>query len=428
MAIVRPVRAAVLGAGILGSTTALLLARQGVQVTLVDREHEPMRRASLVNEGKIHLGFVYGHDTTRATADTMLEGAVHFTPILRDLLGPAMDAVDVSRPFTYLIARDSMVAPDALLEHYDHVYRTLADRMLNDSTLDYLGSRALRPLRTLSYDEVAALVPSGLAAAAVETPERSVSTWDLASLVAEAVRNADGVDFEPGVAVEAVERSAAGFVVRGQRDGEAVMVRADQVVNCLWDGRLVVDATMDVAPPRQWTYRRKYRVLFNARTMASGQPSITIALGAYGDVVRHDRGDIGYASWYPECLQGWSTELAPPDSWMTSADSEQPDTVDHAMLAKRTLVALDEWCPGIAATEVLDVASGVIMAWGESDIVEHTSRLHRRDELGVWSYDGYHTVETGKFTCAPLMARRVATAVCDGSASWGQGRRRTAPQ
>ena len=49
-------RVAVLGAGILGSSLALFLARAGVRGTLFDKADRPMAAASRWTEGKIHLG------------------------------------------------------------------------------------------------------------------------------------------------------------------------------------------------------------------------------------------------------------------------------------------------------------------------------------------------------------------------------------
>src|SRR5262249_31158387 len=58
----------ILGAGLLGSGVALELARQGHEVTLLDQDARAMNRASLRNEGKIHLGLIYANDASLATA------------------------------------------------------------------------------------------------------------------------------------------------------------------------------------------------------------------------------------------------------------------------------------------------------------------------------------------------------------------------
>jgi len=51
-------RIAVLGAGVMGCSTAIFLARKGFQVSIFDKEKQPFSAASRWNEGKIHLGFI----------------------------------------------------------------------------------------------------------------------------------------------------------------------------------------------------------------------------------------------------------------------------------------------------------------------------------------------------------------------------------
>src|SRR5262245_28833608 len=81
-------RIAVLGAGLQGACAALALAAAGHTVDLYEREAQAMARASLNNEGKIHLGFVYARDTSLRTAHVMLAGAASFLPLLRCWIGP----------------------------------------------------------------------------------------------------------------------------------------------------------------------------------------------------------------------------------------------------------------------------------------------------------------------------------------------------
>jgi len=73
---------AVLGAGLQGAGVALELARRGIETTLVERDALAMNRASLRNEGKIHLGLIYANDTTHETAFLQLRGALRFRAIL----------------------------------------------------------------------------------------------------------------------------------------------------------------------------------------------------------------------------------------------------------------------------------------------------------------------------------------------------------
>jgi L-2-hydroxyglutarate oxidase LhgO len=68
----------IVGAGLQGCSIALELARLGVETLLVDRAERPFERASLRNEGKIHLGLVYAADRSLETARLQLRGALSF--------------------------------------------------------------------------------------------------------------------------------------------------------------------------------------------------------------------------------------------------------------------------------------------------------------------------------------------------------------
>ena len=83
-------RVAVLGAGIQGVCVSFALAKAGYTVTLVDRAPQPLLRASLRNEGKLHLGFVYCNDPDRITPALMLRSAFAFGPLLEHWLGHAL--------------------------------------------------------------------------------------------------------------------------------------------------------------------------------------------------------------------------------------------------------------------------------------------------------------------------------------------------
>jgi 2-polyprenyl-6-methoxyphenol hydroxylase-like FAD-dependent oxidoreductase len=84
MMIARETDVTVLGAGLTGTSTALELARSGVRVTLVEQDERSMNRASLRNEGKIHLGFVFSQDLTEASSRLQLHGRCGSAACSRD--------------------------------------------------------------------------------------------------------------------------------------------------------------------------------------------------------------------------------------------------------------------------------------------------------------------------------------------------------
>ncbi len=412
----RPVHVAVLGAGLQGVCIALELAGRGVSVDLVERDDLPLNRASLRNEGKIHLGFVYAKDASLATAEMMLDGALCFRPLLSRWTNGRFDRVARSRPFMYVVARDSLVSAERLAEHYEQVEQRHRERLAADPGLDYLGARPDRLWRPVERDVLPRVTSPDAAAAAFMTVEASIDLPATAALLRDVVATTPAIRFRPRRQVVGVQRTSAGFRVEGTEAGRAWSLQCDQVVNALWDGRLGVDATLGLRPQRAWSHRLKYRVLVELPPELRARSSMTIVLGAYGDVVVHPDG-CGYVSWYPECLREWSDELVPPVTWDAPCRGVVPEAPARE-LARGALRATDRWFPGLAEARPVTVDAGTIFAFGDTDITDPASGLHRRDTIGVWSIDGYHSVNTGKLTTAPRFAVDAADAVfgCTGMA------------
>jgi hypothetical protein len=137
---------------------------------------------------------------------------------------------------------------------------------------------------------------------------------------------------------------------------------------------------------------------------------VTIVLGSFGDVVRIDDRQI-YLSWYPACLAGISRELVPPP-WPRQPTGEAARRIIVEALAGlgEFMLPLRELTDGMIESSI--VAGGIIAAAGETDIDDPNSRLHMRIDVGVCSVDGYHSVDTGKYTLAPMYALEAADRIC----------------
>ncbi len=183
-------------------------------------------------------------------------------------------------------------------------------------------------------------------------------------------------------------------------------------MNALWDGRLAIDATAGITPKRPWLFRMKYNVRLTAVPAQYQVPSVSIVLGPFGDVVRYANGEA-YLSWYPVGLKARSTDLTPPDwpRFLVEADA--------AELRRSVFEAVREVVPGLSRLAPLipqgEVKGGVIFAWGDSDIYDPASHLHKRDEIGPMSYGCYHSINTGKLIMAPMFATLIADRICRSS-------------
>jgi len=403
------VNVAILGAGLTGVGTALELARHGISVTLVDQDEYPMNRASLRNEGKIHLGLIYANDRTLNTARIQLQGALRFRSILARWIGRRADRLRRSTPFMYLVANDSSLSVERLAGHYAAVQSMYSAFLDDDPALDYLGDRPSRLWERGSLAHVEQFVRTDRFVGSFRTAEVAIDPAELSTLLREAVAASPLIRFLPGRRVAGVDRSGGRLRVGGESSSGAWTIEADQVVNALWENRLAVDKTAGLTAPSGWLHRLKYRVIARLPDKLHGAPSVTMVIGRYGDVVIRPDG-TAYLSWYPAGLRGWTHELAPPASWNGPCRGELLEG-EARSIASDILAGIDAWYPGIGMSQPLLVDAGAIVAYGCTDVDDTSSALHDRSRIGVTSDDGYHSVDPGKLTTAPLFAEAAAARV-----------------
>lgn len=405
----RETRVLILGAGLQGAGVALELARRGIPVTLVEQDARALNRASLRNEGKIHLGLIYANDRSRDTAFLQLDGALRFRAILARWLGPHAEWLVTSTSFYYLVARDSVLAPDALAAHYDAVETRCREQLAADPTLDYLGARPERLFRPLTDAELAARFDGARFSAGFATSELALDTERLAASLRRALAASPRIALRCSHAARAIERESGGFRVDGDGPDGPWRIHARQVVNATWERRLRFDHQLGLEPPTDILHRLKFRVIARLPHELHGAPSVSMVLGRYGDVVIRLDG-TAYLSWYPSSLRGWSQDIEPPRSWDAACRGEMEPTLACEIEAG-VLTAIDAWYPGIARSQPILVDAGAIVAIGRSDVDDVGSGLHDRTRIGVSSHDGYHSVDPGKLTTAPMFAFAVADRV-----------------
>ena len=386
---------AVLGAGFQGVCIALELARQGWDVLLFDKENSQITQAGIVNEGKIHLGFVYANEPCHSTADVLIEGALRFDEPVRRWAGLESLEPLLSTPYLYGVQADTMVEADMIERHFDHIGARIAGR-------SYLGVPLSVPWRRLDRIELENWFDNRLTTAAFVTEERAVDPEKLANRLRAAVAAEPRIEWRGGCAVESVAADGPRFVV-SYHDGQGRRRETvPHVVNCLWTDRARVDSTLGLPP--QWGFYHRYKagVRFSLSGDEAATPSATFLLGPYGDAVNFGGGDY-YLSWYPAGMLATSRELAPPDWRGLGASAVRQGVIEQTVAAAARLL------PAVQGREAdvvaaARVAGGTIVAAGDSDIMDHDSRLHRRIDIGVRSFGGYHSVDPGKYSMAPYFA------------------------
>lgn len=79
----------VIGGGIFGLTTAIVLGEKGYNVTLIEKRNDVMLEASLVNQNRIHYGYHYPR--SKATVKESLEGLKTFKEFYGDSIYDTFD-------------------------------------------------------------------------------------------------------------------------------------------------------------------------------------------------------------------------------------------------------------------------------------------------------------------------------------------------
>jgi len=395
----------VLGAGIQGVCAALALAYSGHRVIVIDAADDCMQRASMRNEGKVHLGFVYANDPSARTPELMLDASLAFGDLLERWIGRSLPWNRLrSRPFTYLVLDDSMLPPHAIFDAYARLQQVYEDRR----PARYVGTTLESLYAEVDVAELGDSLAHTRIAAAARTAEVAVDPALLRRELREALHAHPCITTRFGYAVHEATRSSGGFTVSGTRsDGHTWSTCGPVVVNCLWDHRIALDAQLGIQPSHPWVYRLKYRVTGELPVGLAHQSSLTMVLGRYGDLVAHP-GRPAYLSWYPACIAGWDTSVSPPQAWHRACigDDRRPQAL---AIARATVAAMAEIVPALADFRIGTVDAGVIVARGSTDIDDPESELHARADIGVHSHDGWFSIDTGKLTTAPRFAQQLAT-------------------
>lgn len=395
---------AVIGAGIMGTSVALLLERRGVHVTVFEAAPRPLTGASRWNEGKIHLGFLYAADHSLETAQRLLPGGLAFKPLVEELVGSSLDPVATPDDDTYVVHRNSVVDADATARYF-HAVAELARQHADACryVVDVSRARAV----PLTRRELEAQFDTATVVAGFRVPERSVSTQWVADRLLEALASTsiELVVDRPVRSVDQARDSPHDPLVVVTDDGRAGPF--DFVINASWEGRLRIDESVGLAPPPTHSHRFRLALFVRTRSPVPLRSSV-VSTGPFGDLKNYNGRDL-YVSWYPAGLvaEGHAVD-PPPVPELTSAARSSVAAATFSGLGRivRGLDAVE------AAAELVHVDGGWVFASGRGPLSDPTSTLHRRECVGVTRRGCYVSIDTGKYSIAPWLAEQVVTEIC----------------
>jgi hypothetical protein len=297
-----------------------------------------------------------------------------------------------------------VASPEAVKVYFDAVAALVRDQPGAGRYLcDVRDCRA----RRLTPSELAGLTDSERVVAGFQVPERSVATNWLADQYVAAVEAESKIDRRKGIRVTGARP------LDGDTEGRWQVETStgnhgpfDGVVNALWEGRIHLDARLGLEPQGRWTHRYRLSVFARTETCIDAQSAI-VSVGPFGDLKNYTGRDF-YLSWYPTGMIAEGCELDPPMLPMLDESARQ-------VIAEEILENLAQYLPVVRlirekATS-LTVAGGWVFAMGHGSLADPASSLHRRDRIGVTRRGTYFSVDTGKYSIAPWLAKQVAEAL-----------------
>ncbi len=395
----RTERIAILGAGLAGCCAALNLARHGIAVTLFDRLSLPVHAASLHNEGKLHLGYVYAMDKGARTYVKMIEGSLQFLGIVEYLTGINKSNFTLSSPFMYGVSNTSMLPMEKILDHFHTVDEEINNFLSKEKSFTSIGQS--QPANVLAPEQAKRWFDMSAVHGVIQTPEISVNPIEVANIISASVLSNDLIEFKGNCEIEGVSESAANqYQIHYTEHNQSTTQKIDAGINCLWEDRIRIDKTLGIYPHHHDIIRYKSTITFYDRSKKYlDTPSTTIVLGPYGDTVNYRNG-LYYLSWYPDCKIGETT-----DGNIESLKSEV-DKLNRDKLMQSNIEELTTFLPSIEQfKDIIEkgrVGGGFICAQGKTDIQDLNSGLHSRNNIGVQSHNHWLTVNTGKYCTAPL--------------------------
>ncbi len=388
-------RITILGGGFQGCCVALMLSNLGFRPTLIEKKQKLMSSTSLNQEGKVHLGFVYGLDKTFETASRLVNDSLVFSEYLDGLVDYSIDWTALkSTTFEYLIRRDSLLSVNQVEEHFKNVNDAFYANEVSKRP-EYIGSSIEK---LFSKKDIPSYFNDKLFKGCFETAELALSPERLAEVMRQSIESKE-IELVNNCEVTSISPSNKSITVMTDRQGEYLEFNSDLVINCLWNDQLHIENFI-LPTNRKLNYRFKLGLVAEWPNSENTQ-SFTIIQGPYGDFVNYPREGKIYFSWYPLCKLGMCYDNRPPKEWSDIngliSESAQSELIELNLQKLKEIIDLP-----ISEFQNCVLKGGIIVGDGDADINLHSSLLHSRSTNPIFKIgSNYIAIRTGKFSSAP---------------------------
>lgn len=285
----------IVGAGIFGTYAALYLAQKDYRVLLLEKEKEVFRKASIVNQARLHGGYHYPRSI--ATAVMSDENKERFTQEHRDFINFSFDKY-------YAIDR----------------YGSFTDAAQFERFCQYLGIRCepvhRHPL--FNYDRLEALYL---------TTEYSFDPILIADHYRQRLQKTKGIDLKLGVELQQAQAQGQEWYIefKGQQKKHLEMVTTPLVINATYAGSNTINELFGTRSIDLMHEISEIAFIHSPQVQNMG---LTVMDGPFGSIMPYGNSGLLSLSSVPYTHHKVSYENQPEFTCMGQANTCRPDYLD----------------------------------------------------------------------------------------------------
>lgn len=249
----------IVGGGIFGIYAALYLAERGQRIALVEREAALLKKASIVNQARLHSGYHYPRSV--ATAMMSHENKARFTADHRPFINASFEKY-------YAIDRYGSLTDATQFERFCAFIGIPCDRVLDHPLFNYDRLEALYATEEYSFDPIL-----------------------IAQYYEEKVKNAKGIDLVMASTVRRARAAAGEWEVQLEHlpEGSYTDIRARQVINATYAGSNAVNRLFGV---REINLQHEISEMVFVTSPQVRQLGLTVMDGQFGSIMPYGLSDV----------------------------------------------------------------------------------------------------------------------------------------
>lgn len=402
----RNIRIAIIGGGIGGCMSALVIAKKfpDVEITIFEKNKELLSGTSNCTPGRMGLGFHYVHSQSAVTyLRQTLDFVKHFSRLCPNLMVGQEFLIDhFLRNGRYFIVKNSAVPTTQILDTYGKVADEYAELVKRDKTNKIFGEpdnfyRILKPKEYKNDVELKNIDT------AIETHEHLLNWLSFKKFILNEIASCKNINILIGKKIQDISYAYMESLYVIHRRKKASSGRligkhyAEFIINATWEWVDYFNTKIGYyrLPNEVRTNRAKALIKIKLPDELKEKNSMFFCMGPHCMFSNLGNGE-GLITYAPETNIQNSTALIPEKSYV-SLISGHVSEKNKAQLAQKIINGVSQYIPAMSKAKIVEVRFGTVQVEGEANIFDHSSKIYERDYMGLkYLEDGFISLSCTK--------------------------------